>query len=64
MGEAPASAPPAAPQAEPANLSPSAQGPACWHLSLRFLADALRSGLDPLAFLRYLGQLARCMRCT
>ncbi|MCP5285516.1 MAG: Hpt domain-containing protein, partial [Burkholderiaceae bacterium] len=25
----------------------------CWHLSLRFTKDALRNGLDPLAFLRY-----------
>lgn len=28
-----------------------------WHISLRFLPDALRAGLDPLAFLRYLGKL-------
>jgi len=28
-----------------------------WHLSLRFGADALRNGLDPLAFIRYLGSL-------
>jgi two-component system chemotaxis sensor kinase CheA len=28
-----------------------------WHLSLRFGPDALRNGLDPLAFLRYLGTL-------
>ena len=26
----------------------------CWHISLRFKADALRNGLDPLSFLRYL----------
>lgn len=31
--------------------------PPVWHLSLRFLPDALRAGLDPLAFLRYLGKL-------
>jgi two-component system, chemotaxis family, sensor kinase CheA len=29
----------------------------CWHLSLRFGTDALRNGLDPLAFLRYLSKL-------
>jgi len=28
-----------------------------WHLSLRFGLDALRNGLDPLAFIRYLGKL-------
>ena len=28
-----------------------------WHLSLRFLPDALRNGLDPLSFIRYLGTL-------
>ncbi|MBL8347503.1 MAG: chemotaxis protein CheA [Rubrivivax sp.] len=28
-----------------------------WHLSLRFGADALRNGLDPLAFIRYLGSI-------
>jgi two-component system chemotaxis sensor kinase CheA len=28
-----------------------------WHLSLRFGTDALRNGLDPLAFIRYLGSL-------
>ena len=28
-----------------------------WHLSLRFGTDALRNGLDPLAFLRYLARL-------
>lgn len=29
----------------------------CWHLSLRFHADVLRNGMDPLGFLRYLGKL-------
>ena len=39
----------------------AAQAPApahisdAWHLSLRFGPDALRNGLDPLSFLRYLG---------
>jgi two-component system, chemotaxis family, sensor kinase CheA len=39
--------------AQPAEVS----GERAWHLSLRFGADALRSGMDPLAFLRYLGTL-------
>lgn len=30
-----------------------------WHLSLRFGADVLRNGMDPLAFVRYLGTLGR-----
>ncbi|MFZ2987829.1 chemotaxis protein CheA [Ideonella sp.] len=40
---------------------PAAAAPAdaCWHLSLRFGPDALRNGLDPLAFLRYLATLGR-----
>jgi two-component system chemotaxis sensor kinase CheA len=36
---------------------------ACWHVSLRFGADALRNGLDPLAFIRYLGTLGRVLAC-
>lgn len=28
----------------------------CWHLSLRFYADVLRDGMDPLAFLNYLSR--------
>jgi len=34
-----------------------------WHLSLRFGADALRNGLDPLAFLRYLRTLGTVQAC-
>ena len=30
-----------------------------WHLSLRFGAEVLRNGMDPLSFLRYLGRLGR-----
>jgi two-component system chemotaxis sensor kinase CheA len=30
-----------------------------WHLSLRFGRDVLRMGMDPLSFLRYLGQIGR-----
>ena len=36
---------------------------AAWHLSLRFGADALRNGLDPLAFIRYLGSLGELLAC-
>lgn len=32
---------------------------ASWHLSLRFGADSLRNGMDPLAFIRYLRGLAK-----
>jgi len=38
-------------------------GGAAWHLSLRFGADALRNGLDPLAFIRYLGTLGHITGC-
>lgn len=30
-----------------------------WHLSLRFSRDVLRIGMDPLSFIRYLGQIGR-----
>jgi two-component system chemotaxis sensor kinase CheA len=36
---------------------------ATWHLSLRFGPDALRNGLDPLAFLRYLATLGQVTAC-
>ncbi|MCV2366156.1 chemotaxis protein CheA [Paucibacter sp. DJ1R-11] len=39
--------------AEPNEVAPRS----CWHLSLRFQQDALRNGLDPLSFLRYLATL-------
>jgi two-component system chemotaxis sensor kinase CheA len=38
-------------------------GAGAWHLSLRFGADALRNGLDPLAFVRYLGQVGQVQSC-
>jgi len=46
----PASAPAAAPEAAPAQTTAAG----AWHLSLRFGGDALRNGLDPLSFIRYL----------
>ena len=36
---------------------------ACWHLSLRFGRDALRAGLDPMAFIRYLASLGQVLAC-
>jgi two-component system chemotaxis sensor kinase CheA len=38
-------------------------GAPLWHLSIRFGSDALRNGLDPLAFLRYLGSLGNVAAC-
>lgn len=35
-----------------------------WHISLRFGSDVLRHGLDPLSFLRYLGNLGRIVAVT
>jgi len=35
-----------------------------WHLSLRFAAGVLRDGMDPLSFLRYLGELGRIVHIT
>jgi len=51
-----AAGPAARPSAAP---SDPAAPDACWHLSLRFGADALRNGLDPLAFIRYLGSIGQ-----
>lgn len=36
----------------------------CWHLSLRFARDVLKSGMDPLSFIRYLGRLGRILHLT
>src|SRR6202008_4168839 len=30
-----------------------------WHISLRFGPDVLRNGMDPLSFIRYLGQIGQ-----
>jgi two-component system chemotaxis sensor kinase CheA len=51
--------------ADPAPDAPvaAADTAGCWHLSLRFGNDALRNGLDPLAFLRYLGTLGTVQHC-
>ena len=48
----------AAAAAAPAAAEPVAEdGPALWQISLRFATDALRNGLDPLAFIRYLDKV-------
>ncbi|WEL63971.1 chemotaxis protein CheA [Pseudomonas sp. CBSPGW29] len=53
--DTPLSGAPQIPQDTPADSQLLAPGH--WHLSLRFGPDVLRSGMDPLAFLRYLGTL-------
>lgn len=35
-----------------------------WHLSLRFGADSLRNGMDPLSFIRYLSTLGEIINLT
>lgn len=56
--------PVAAASARPQDTPPAAgheAGPGHWHLSLRFGPDVLRNGMDPLAFLRYLGTLGQLL---
>lgn len=36
----------------------------CWHISIRFGADVLKNGMDPLAFLRYLLNLGEIAHIT
>jgi two-component system chemotaxis sensor kinase CheA len=62
---APAAAAPvatAAPVAGTTGAEPAGAG--AWHLSLRFGPDALRNGLDPLAFIRYLAKLGTLTGCA
>lgn len=55
---APAAAPaPKQPPKPPVIVAPAEPNRGLWHLSLRFGPDALRDGMDPLAFLRYLRSL-------
>ncbi len=52
---------PAAPVPAPKHAA-AAAAPATaeqWHISLRFGPDVLRNGMDPLSFLRYLGQIGQ-----
>ncbi|MCP5283921.1 MAG: chemotaxis protein CheA [Burkholderiaceae bacterium] len=44
-------------QCQGGTTQPAGATAPCWHLSLRFGPDALRNGLDPMAFLRYLRQI-------
>ncbi|MBK1689659.1 chemotaxis protein CheA [Rubrivivax gelatinosus] len=52
--------PAAAPEPAAAETSQGAEGQ--WHLSIRFGADVLRNGMDPLAFVRYLSTIGRIER--
>ncbi len=47
-----------------AEAAPAADGVASqyWHISLRFGSEVLRNGMDPLAFVRYLGRLGDVVR--
>ena len=49
--------------AAPGTAAALAGAASSWHLSLRFGADALRNGLDPMAFLRYLGSVGTVGHC-
>jgi two-component system chemotaxis sensor kinase CheA len=51
----------AGPSEQPAPAGPNASLAASdhWHISLRFGTEVLRNGMDPAAFLRYLGKLGR-----
>ncbi len=73
LGKPPAAADAAPPPAQ-AGASPTATERATdaapgdgvdtdnWHLSLRFSHDVLKNGMDPLAFIRYLGTFGRIER--
>ena len=54
---APSAAAAAATATSPGQAQTGVGADAAWHISLRFGLDALRNGLDPLAFLRYLATL-------
>ncbi|MDC8756455.1 chemotaxis protein CheA [Janthinobacterium fluminis] len=57
LDEQPA-APPAAAPPQPQPPQPE-EGADNWHISLRFGAEVLRNGMDPMSFLRYLGTFGR-----
>ncbi|MGI4721369.1 MAG: Hpt domain-containing protein [Janthinobacterium lividum] len=48
--------------ASPAAAQPGAGSAGHWHISLRFGAEVLRNGMDPMSFLRYLGTMGRLVR--
>ncbi len=55
------------PEATTHAADPATSGGGAWHLSLRFGSDALRNGLDPLSFIRYLdtlGQVSQIDLCS
>lgn len=52
--------PPAAPTS--AGLTAGTPSSALWHISLRMGVDALRNGLDPMSFIRYLPKLGRVVQ--
>ena len=54
-----AAAPAVAGTAAPEDTAVDRVGSEQWHISLRFGRDVLRSGLDPLSFLRYLSNLGK-----
>jgi two-component system chemotaxis sensor kinase CheA len=62
LGGKPAEAPVASAAVAISAAAAEAEG-GNWHLSLRFGHDALRNGLDPLAFLRYLRTLGPVLAC-
>jgi two-component system chemotaxis sensor kinase CheA len=45
-----------------AGTQAAAGAPAHWHIALRFGPDVLRNGMDPLSFIRYLGQMGSITR--
>jgi two-component system chemotaxis sensor kinase CheA len=55
-------APAAAAAASAAAPAPLADGMQEWDIALRFGADVLRNGMDPLSFIRYLAQLGSITR--
>ncbi|XAH24782.1 chemotaxis protein CheA [Xylophilus sp. GW821-FHT01B05] len=64
LGAAPAPAPAVSASAASTAVAPVAGdggegGADHWHLSLRFGAEVLRNGMDPISFLRYLGRIGR-----
>ncbi len=63
VANAPAAAPKSAEVPAVVATASATQVEPVWHLSLRFGADALRNGLDPLAFIRYLGSLGQVLAC-
>ncbi|MEJ6006436.1 chemotaxis protein CheA [Paucibacter sp. AS339] len=59
LGQPEAAAAPRAPVEAEAAPTAAETASKTWHLSLRFMQDALRNGLDPLSFIRYLSTLGK-----